>query len=417
MRNAHLLVSVLLICMIMVQCQGSPAPPEISRSGRLRRAASGNQSIDPPKETSSYFDESTPQGRREAFFQKMIDAGIDENMDVEEIVAATRNLIQESADPHQAGRSASDYLRSILTKKQFEDYRRQSKYSSDQPSKKRFATGQGGQRSTEKVKERAKTAKDLEKLLASKDLTFDMSPIGFAKQLKKTDFNIDRKSLLSRIGNTLIWKERHEGFDTRWREAYTKFNIDVRNQERREAMRQQRKSVVESDPDTEDEGSSTEQSEASRPSRHHRTVSLQKLYAPRQPSVAQPILGDWKSFQRTRSMNDRVGKAPVLQFGYGEDYGNAGQAEYEEMTQAFHHWPTSSPSEWHPSEGSSYYPPPSPHNYWGDHSHGTQEYSGQAASSSDSEPPIVPVDPVTGRSRVSSERRLKPSTKPPGALY
>ncbi|UZJ53484.1 hypothetical protein CBS101457_002804 [Exobasidium rhododendri] len=430
MRGTHVLYALLLVVsMTMDLAYGSPAPPEPQHLTR-NRTRSGHT-----HKEADYSDNglTSPAVGKEAekFRRKMIRAGINNELPLSDIVAKAGKMISQHDNPAPAGRFASAYLKEILSKQDYKEYRRQRKIATNENSVNRYMTGTGGPRGVAKLKERMKGISEFEDTLAGIGLSFEMDPREFAYKLR-TDRNrgLDYRTLTTNLWSTLVWKENNEGFDPRWRQAFNDTREDLRHGKADGAHSRSKNSVKygrqRANTDEEDSMPASSDRHYSRAGRVVSDNDLQgdsvvrlRQRRPQREASPRPVIHGWNGLQRHRSRTDRVGKAPVLQFGYGEGYGNAGQAEYEQMTQAFQDWPTSSQSGWDRSRESSHHPysSASSHDDWGDNSYSAQQYSGQAASSSESEPPIVPVDPVTGRSRVSSERRLKPITKPPGALY
>jgi hypothetical protein len=370
MRQCLALIYVLLLTALK-ECHGAPRPPVYSSASKPK-----TNPASPLHGAPRCFDESTSSGRVKAFHWRMREAGINELMPIDVVVSKAREMIVQHPDPATAGRFASSYLRDILSSKGFKEYRRQQTRLATQPSKDRAKAGLAGPRSVEVILQRAKVAKDLELLLASKGLSFEMEPIDFARKIKTVYFDVNSRSLQAKISHTVRWKERHEGFDIKWRKAYTRINALGPHTKKSADVDPGLKRACEVDQDygTEEEGELL--SREARASRHPRYLSTPE---------SRPILRDWTSLQRNRSMTDQMGKVPTLLFGYGDDHDDLSASSHPA-------WQQESPSG--PSHFSS------------------DDESDDAEEEQESSPEryIEPFDPITNRPRFGS-LSLMPASK------
>jgi hypothetical protein len=213
MRIDHVPSTVLLTLLAIMHCRGAPAPTGPKRE-------TGKRTGKRPSNVDAY--QSFEDTKFGAFHRKMMEALINQSMPLETIVEKSREMIERDQHPPQAGRYVHSYVRQFLSDEQYKEFKKRQYKIVQKPSNIRYLAGESGPGSEERVNKRKRAALALADLLAAKGLSFDMTPQDFAGTFKDTTFlGEPRGSIAQRIQRTLMWKERHEGFDPSWREAFT----------------------------------------------------------------------------------------------------------------------------------------------------------------------------------------------------
>ncbi|UZJ53483.1 hypothetical protein CBS101457_002803 [Exobasidium rhododendri] len=328
-----------------------------------------------------------------AFRQKMIDAGINRSTPLDEVLTKARALYHKEHPlaPQVAGRLASPYLREILSKQDLQEYKRRMRLLTNEPSRVRYRSGRGGPMSVQKYSQRIIDVRQFEEFLSSLGLSFSMNPVEFARKMQVTNVGTKKRSLSAKIIRTLQWKERYEGFDKSWRPAYKEYNtIEPRGNGNRQISRmnkEQREKYATQGMGESSRGSRVAEEEGSavlkegageqeqEDSRGSNTEQQQYIPAPahesRQGHSLQQILAPAivpLPPSATDTATDRKGKTPA----------NGAEADSAQ--------PSTSASQ----------------------SDQSFTYSDDETSSSDSESYFEPVDPRTGRYRISTLQLRSP---------